>query len=38
MMGVEQPKSQGHGATPQNHGMQQGKQTGRNNDKNHNHN
>jgi len=33
VMGVEQPKPQGHGATPQNRGMQQGKQSDRNNDK-----
>lgn len=33
VMGVEQPKPQGHGATPQNRGMQQGKQSDRNKDK-----
>lgn len=33
VMGVEQPKPQGHGATPQNRGMQQGKQSDHNNDK-----
>ncbi|NUF12539.1 PepSY domain-containing protein [Acinetobacter oleivorans] len=33
VMGVEQPKPQGHGATPQNRGMQQGKRSDRNNDK-----
>ncbi|EOQ65535.1 hypothetical protein F935_00114 [Acinetobacter calcoaceticus ANC 3811] len=33
VMGVEQPKPQGHGSTPQNHGMQQGKRSDRNNDK-----
>lgn len=32
-MGVEQPKPQGHGATPQNRGMQQGKHSDRNKDK-----
>ncbi|EKU39174.1 MULTISPECIES: PepSY domain-containing protein [Acinetobacter] len=33
VMGVEQPKPQGHGTTPQNRGMQQGKQSDRNKDK-----
>ncbi|WP_267531445.1 sulfite reductase flavoprotein subunit alpha [Acinetobacter oleivorans] len=33
VMGVEQPKPQGHGATPQNRGMQQGKHSDRNNGK-----
>lgn len=33
VMGVEQPKPQGHGATPQNRGMQQGKHSDRNKDK-----
>lgn len=33
VMGVEQPKPQGHGATPQNRGMQQGKLSDRNKDK-----
>lgn len=33
VLGVEQPKPQGHGATPQNRGMQQGKQSDRNKDK-----
>ena len=33
VMGVEQPKPQGHGSTPQNRGMQQGKRSDRNNDK-----
>ena len=33
VMGVEQPKSQGHGAPPQNRGMQQNKRSDRNTDK-----
>ncbi|MGR2827184.1 hypothetical protein FY048_16995 [Acinetobacter sp. 1124_18A] len=33
VMGVEQPKPQGHGATPQNRGMQQNKRPDRNADK-----
>ncbi|KQQ69678.1 PepSY domain-containing protein [Acinetobacter sp. Leaf130] len=33
VMGVEQPKSQGHGPTPQNRGMQQNKRSEHNTDK-----
>lgn len=33
VMGVEQPKPQGHGAPPQNRGMQQNKRSDRNTDK-----
>lgn len=33
VMGVEQPKPQGHGAPPQNRGMQQNKRSDRNSDK-----